>query len=77
MILFIIFVTPVNGNFCDHSSFVLWCQNLTTFVSWTLAKSEFLVGVEMVPEFILRVGLNSFNPLERFRLRVQLKIQKN
>ena len=30
----------VNGDFCGHSRFVLWHQNLTTFVSWTLAKSE-------------------------------------
>ena len=26
----------VNGDFCGHSRFVLWHQNLTTFVSWTL-----------------------------------------
>ena len=32
----------VNGDFCDHSGFVIWHQNLITFVSWTLAKSEFL-----------------------------------
>ena len=25
----------VNGDFCDHSSFLPWHQNLTTFVSWT------------------------------------------
>ena len=30
----------VNEDFCRHSSFVLWHQNLTTFVSWTFAKSE-------------------------------------
>ena len=35
----------VNGDFCGHSRFVLWHENLTTFVSWTLdfwtpAKSE-------------------------------------
>ena len=30
----------LNGDFCGHSRFVLWHQNLTTFVSWTLAKSE-------------------------------------
>ena len=26
----------VNGDFCGHSRFVLWHENLTTFVSWTL-----------------------------------------
>ena len=30
----------VNRDFCGHSRFVLWHENLTTFVSWTLAKSE-------------------------------------
>ena len=25
----------VNGDFCGHSRFVLWHENLTTFVSWT------------------------------------------
>ena len=35
----------VNGDFCGHSRFVLWHQNLTTFVSWTLAKSESCGGV--------------------------------
>ena len=34
----------VNGDFCGHSRFVLWHENLTTFVSWTLAKSESLLG---------------------------------
>ena len=30
----------MNGDFCGHSRFVLWHENITTFVSWTLAKSE-------------------------------------
>ena len=34
----------VNGDFCGHSRFVLWHENLTTFVSWTLAKSDSCVG---------------------------------
>ena len=38
--LFICLRHFVNGDFCGHSSFVLWHQNLTTFDSWTLAKSE-------------------------------------
>ena len=36
----------VNGDFCGHSRFVLWHENLTTFVSWTLAKSESWGGGE-------------------------------
>ena len=36
----------VNGDFCGHSRFVLWHQNLTTFVCWTLAKSESWGGGE-------------------------------
>ena len=48
---------PVNGDFCDHSSFVFWHQNLTTFVSWTFAKFEnsgeglALIQVKGWPEF--------------------------
>ena len=38
--LFISLRHSVNGDLCGHSSFVLWHQNLTTVVSWTLAKSE-------------------------------------
>ena len=38
----------VNGDFCGHSRFVLWHQNLTTFVSWTLAKSESWGGLALI-----------------------------
>ena len=40
--VFISLCPSVNRDFCGHSRFVLWHQNLTTFVSWTLAKSDSL-----------------------------------
>ena len=42
--MFISLRHSVNGDLCGHSRFVLWHENLTTFVSWTLAKCESLGG---------------------------------
>ena len=59
----------VNGDFCGHSRFVLWHENLTTFVSWTLDSCQIWIlggggGVclnpfqELALIFSWRVGLN-------------------
>ena len=58
----------VNGDFCGHSRFVLWHENLTTFVSWTLDSCQIWIlgggGVCLNPFqdlaliFSWRVGLN-------------------
>ena len=53
----------VNGDFCGHSRFVLWHENLTTFVSWTLAKSESCVvggGLALILQFDVQKTIDRF-----------------
>ena len=57
---FISLCHSMNGDFCGHSRFVLWHENLTTFVSWTLAKSESGGGSAIISEFDVQKTIDRF-----------------